>query len=490
MNAGTRRWLCAALLMTLMSAAIAAQEDAPDGDVPGRKIIDRAERDAVKLLPQTGLWGDDDARLTPHKTTFKTVAIEVEGCEKMEGYISLPENLDKDAKYALFFMFHGNGDRGDNRVKNLARITSERDPIITIGVQYQELTPEGKGEMGLPTLASSEKIIEGCRWLLGKVIEDHPVDTERVFVGGFSWGTTWASSWARAEWENAPDSFPFRAVFLYSSGGAVRRENCPPCPWVLFVGENETAVLGRINVVRSVRQFGNTLKSWGVPTMYHEIPGMGHATNNRVKQITRDVINALGGPGVTDYGGDDPFKAEPLPFKKSDDPYVREVVGLCESDDWAGALERVEEIAGDRDIPRKEKRAVRNFDRDIVKVARDVVRDVHGEIESAIDDGKMPNPALIARLRAICETFADETWISNRDYNDTLEFLDTDFPPVARERERAEMMRQAAELEAAEGKRAEARKLYEELAARKDEDDGRSIWPRAAEYRLMWWVDE
>jgi hypothetical protein len=233
------------------------------------------------------------------------------------------------------------------------------------------------------------------------------------------------------------------------------------------------------------------LRSWGVPVQYHEIPGMGHAVNGRCHQISRDVINALGGPGVQEYESDeDSLKLPPLPFEENDDPYVREVIDLCEADEWAAALARVEEIDDDRDIPRKEKREVDHFDKDIEKVAKDVVKDIHEEIEEAIKAEKMPNPALIRRLQAICEAFADESWISNKDYNETLAFLETDFPPVARERERAEMMRKAEELEATEDKRAEAKKLYEELAARKDEDEGKSIWPKAAAYRLMWWMDD
>lgn len=457
---------------------------------PGQKTIDRAAKDSAKLLPQTGLGGDESGKVTPNKTTFETVTIDVEGCEKMEGYIALPEDLDAEKKYALMFVFHGNGDRGEGRVKNVSRITSERDPVITIGVQYQELTEDGKGKMGLPTLATSDKIIEGSKWLLQKVMKDHPVDLNRVFVGGFSWGTSWASGWACKEWRDDPTNYPFRAMFLYGSAGGGTEETWPPIPTICTVGEKETAVLGRINVVANVRQFCNALASWGKPVQYHEIPGMGHSVNGRCHQITRDTINELGGPGMVEYEtGDESAKLPPLPFKENEDPYVREVISLCESDDWAGALARVEEVEDDKEIPSKQKREIKHYDKDIEKVAKKVIKDVHEQIEDAIKDEKMPNPALIRRLRAIVDTWPEESWIEGKGYNETLSFLETDFAPAKREREREQLMKDALALEAEDGERSEAKAKYEELAKRSEEDEGRSIWPKAAAYRLTWWVD-
>jgi len=480
-------WLCAALLCVF--TAYSTAQDAPEAK-PGQKTIDRAKRDAAKFLPQAGLGGDDTAKTTPDKHTFETVKIDVEGCEKMEGYISLPENLDKSKKYALMFTFHGNGDVGQNRVKNVARISSERDPVITIGVQYQQLTEEGKGKMGLPQLCSADKIIEGSRWLLDKVMKDRPVDPNRVFVSGFSWGTSWASGWARKEWTDDPEHFPFRAVFLYSSGGAVTKETCPPVPWICTVGSNETKVAGSVNVLAAVRHFCNVLASWGMPVLYHEIPGMGHSVNGRCHQITRDVINEFGGPGMLPYpDAGDSERAEPLPFEPSDDQYVKEVIELCNADEWQAALDRIEQIEDDKEIDRKAKREVKHFDKDIEKIAKKEIKRVDDLVQEAIKAEKMPAPYLIRRLRAISETWAKESWIEGKGYDETLSFLDTDFAPVKREQEREQMMKDALALEAQEGKRADAKARYNELAKRADEDEGKSVWPRAAEYRLKWWVD-
>lgn len=469
--------------VVLFAACLNAQE--PHA---GQKTIDRAARDSAKLLPQTGLGGDDSGKVTPNKTTFETVTIDVEGCDKMEGYIALPEGLDASKRYALIFAFHGNGDVGQGRVKNISRVTTERDPAITIGVQYQELTEDGKGKMGLPTLASSDKIIEGSKWLLQKVMKDHPVDPARVFVSGFSWGTQWASGWACKEWRDDPANFPFRAMFLYGSAGGGSEETWPPIPTICTVGEKETAVLGTINVVASVRRFCNILASWGKPVQYHEIPGMGHTVNGRCHQITRDVINELGGPGMEPYASAEVTKL-PLPFDESEDPYVREVIALCEADDWKGALARVQEIDDDKEIESKAKREVKRFDKDMEKVAKKIVKDVCEQIEDAIKEEKMPNPALIRRLRAIVETWPEESWVEGKGYAETLAFLETDFAPAKREREREQMMKDAFELEAQDGKRPDAKAMYEALVKRTEEDEAKSIWPKAAAYRLMWWID-
>lgn len=483
---GGLRWCLGVLILAALACGAFAQDPSP-----GQAILDRAGLDSAKLLPQVGLGGDEGGKVTPNKTTFERLKIDVEGCEKMEGYICLPEDLDSAKRYALMFVFHGNGDRGEGRVKNVARITTDRDPVITIGVQYQELTEDGKGKMGLPTLATSAKIIEGSRWLLDKVMKDQPVDSARVFVSGFSWGTSWASGWARKEWTDDPANFPFRAVFLYSSAGSVTKETCPPIPWICTVGENEQAVLGTINVVASVRQYCNALSSWGVPVQYHEIPGMGHSVNARCHQITRDVVNELGGPGMLPYpGAGESDKPEPLPFEASDDQYVKEAIELCNADDWAGALARIEQIKDDKGIGSKEKREIKHFDKDIEKIAKKEIKRVDDLVQEAIKAEKMPAPHLIRRMRAIVQTWPEESWIDGKGYAETLTFLSTEFAPVQRENNREQMMKDALALEAEEGKRADAKAKYQALAGRQDEDEGKSIWPRAAQYRLSWWIDE
>ena len=468
-----------------------ATEEQEEPKDPTARIKARAAADASRLLPQEGLGGDNTARVSPNKTTFTEIAIECEGCERMTGYMALPQGLEKGRKYALMFVFHGNGDVGRNRVRNVARITTARDPIITIGVQYQELEKNGKGKMGNRTLTGSDKIIEGSRWLLDKIMREQPVDPDRVFVGGFSWGTSWASGWCNREWKADAAKFPFRACFLYSSSGGGRKGTVPPIPVIATVGEKETAVLGRINVVRSVSRYCNVLASWGVPCQFHEIPKMGHSVNGRCHQITRDTINDLGGPGRVPYPsikGEESPGADTLPFV-TEDPYVQELINLCRDDRWQAALDRLAELVADRSIKSRLKRAAKKFPKEMARFAKKELPRLETLLDDCLQREVMPNPFQMRRMKSLSQAYATETWVARRKYAEKLRRLETNFPPTIREAEREAMIREAVQLERKEGGRADAKKKYEELAARKEEDGGRSVWPRAAAYRLTWWQD-
>ncbi|CAG0952644.1 hypothetical protein PLCT2_00286 [Planctomycetaceae bacterium] len=313
-----KRLICAALLVSLAIHAHAQDSEKPAER--GAAIRTRAQADAARLLPQRGLGSSETNDIKPNGTKFSECKIELEGCEKMKGFVSVPEDLEAGKNYALMFVFHGNGDRGEGRTRVLSRVTTKRDPVFVVGVQYQELTEDGKGKMGLPTLAKPEKIIEGCKWLLEKTIKDQPIDTSRVFVGGFSWGTAWTTSWCNKEWRDDADKFPFRTAFLYSSGGQGTKETIPPIPIISTVGENELESKGSFEVLPAVRHFSNVISAWGVPSQHHEIPGMGHDVNYRCLQITRDVINELGGPGALPYSAASKAAPEPLPLKQAKTP--------------------------------------------------------------------------------------------------------------------------------------------------------------------------
>lgn len=481
------RTFCAALLLLL-----AIQARAQDSERPAEKgaaIRKRAQSDAAVLLPQRGLGGSEANDIKPNGTKFSDCKIDVDGCEKMKGFVSVPEDLESGKKYALMFVFHGNGDRGEGRTRVLSRITTKRDPVFVIGVQYQELTEDGKGKMGLPTLAKPEKIIEGCQWLLAKTIKEQPIDTSRVFVGGFSWGTAWTTGWCNKEWRDDPEKFPFRAAFLYSSGGQGTKETIPPIPIISTVGENELESKGSFEVLPAVRHYSNVISAWGVPAQHHEIPGMGHDVNYRCLQITRDVINDLGGPGALPYTTGSKAAREPLPFEASDDPYVKEVAALCAEDRWTDALARIDAIDKDRKLKTKDKKAVKAFEKTIVEFAKKEMPRLDKLIAQDIKDAKMPGEYTLKRQKALVEAFGAQAWAKDKGYEKTLATINEAFPPIAREREREALMREAFRLESSEGKRAEAKALYEKLAARKGEDGGQSVWPKAAAYRLQWWIE-
>jgi hypothetical protein len=478
------RALSAAVLALLALLPAGAEE-------PGARVRERAAADGAKFFPQLGLGGGDANPIAMGPADFSEMKIEEPGCEKMTGYMSLPKNLDKAKKYALMFVFHGNGDRGKGRVGVLAQITTERDPVIVIGVQYQELQADGTGKMGLPTLAKPDVVINGCRWLLEKTMKEQPVDPGRVFVGGFSWGTAWSSGWAEDWWKENPETFPFRALFLYSSGGAGTKATIPPIPQFCTVGELETEKAGNFEVLPAVRHYTNVLANWGVPVLYHEIPKMGHDVNARCLQITRDAINDMGGPGSLAYppaGGAAAPQPEPLPVVKNDDKFVKEILALLSADRWPEAVARIAEIEVDRKVPLADKKAVLALRTELQKFAQADLPRLDKLLAEAIKADAAPGPFQLRRQKALLEAYAKWPWAQKKQYAETVAKFTDDYPPVARERDREKAMRDAWALEQS-GKRDEAKPMYVALAAREAEDGGKSDWPRAAKYRLTWWFE-
>ncbi len=478
----------AALAALLVTLPCLAEEPAV---TPGKRVRDRATADAKKLFPQRGLGGGDANPVKMSPADFSELKIEEPGCEKMTGYMSLPKGLDKSKKYALMFAFHGNGDRGKGRVGVLAQVTTERDPVIVIGVQYQELQADGSGKMGLPTLAEPDVVIKGCRWLLDKTMKEQPVDPERVFVGGFSWGTAWTSGWATDWWKNDPDGFPFRALFLYSSGGAGSKTTLPPVPTICTVGELETKEAGNYEVLPSVRHYANVLTHWGLPVLYHEIPKMGHDVNARCIQITRDVINDLGGPGSIPYppaAGAAAPQPEPLTFAKNEDKFVKEVLVLLADDRWPDAVARIAELELDRKVTLADKKAILAFRTEMQKFAQAELPRLDKLLAEAAKAELIPSPFQFRRQKALLEAYAKWPWAQKKQYAETVAKFGDDYPPAMREFKRRHKMLTAWVLEMS-GCRDDARPLYDELVAAEAEDGGTSPWPAAAKYRLKWWVE-
>lgn len=278
-----------------------------------------------------------------------------------------------------------------------------------------------------------------------------------------------------------------RAAFMHSKGFDPGKQY-PPIPFIQTVGEKEDNFYGR-DQRGAIRQMCNSARQRGVAVTYHEIPGRGHELAPRVHQIVRDHIQAFGGPGC------DVYKAargaqeapEPLPFTGGD-AYVNELIELCRADNFAGALKRAEQIDADKEIKSKDKREAKKFPKEIEKYARKALPELEQRIEQAMKEQKLPPPWAVRRMRALLQAYADQSWVTSRKYTELLQRLDTGFEPAAREREREQLYLRAQGLETDSAQRGEARKLYEELAARAAEDGGASVWPSAAAYRLLWWT--
>jgi hypothetical protein len=479
------------LATSLLVCAVLADSD--EAKSPGEAVRERARRDAESFMPQRGLGGDGEGKLSPSGFEVVDVAIGMEGYEKMACHLSVPQGLLPGARCPLLYLVHGNGQVAKQMAEQFAAITTERDPVFCLTVQYQMLKEDGTGWPNGPWLGTLKMMEDGSRWILDHVLKTYPIDPERVFLGTLGWGARWSSDWLVKDWRERPGEFPFRACFFYSAAGFFRSDTVPPVPFVCTVGDQATEVksLGGVNMLENTKRFANRLLSWGVPCHYHQFPELGHEVDGRSLQITRDTINGLGGPGAVAYGNDPVskrFQPEPIPFKLSSSDFVNEVRLMLLDDRWKEGRSRAAELISDKSLDTKQKRPIRKLASDMDRFARKELGRLDKLLEKAIRGGNQLSPYLLRRMRAVVEAYPEMGWATKPGYVEKIEKLHAEYPPLVREKERAEIMRKAWALEADPEKREEAERLYEDLVLRAKEDEGFSIWPGAASYRLSWWI--
>ncbi len=464
-----------ALLILATAFPVGAQE----ADAHQRKIEQRAKSDAALILPQLGLGGDNTDELKPLKYTTKDWKPAADAVDPIDAVWCIPEGVDTSRALPLLITLHGDGGNAKGQAGSMARVSTVEDPVIVASVGWQNSARSLRG-------GDIAGFVKQVREMTDAIAKAHPVNTDRIYMHGFSAGCTVTEFFLVEEWEKNPERMDIRAAF-YSSKAFDPRKKYPPIPMIQTVGEKEDNFAGR-DQRAYIRQFCGMARQAGISVTYHEIPGRGHELAPRVIQIVRDHIQAFGGPGCDVYrtarGAQEP--PDPLPFS-SDDGLVNELISLCRSDDWGGALKRAQEIDADKNLKSKEKKEAKKFPKEMEKYARKALPELEKRIQDAMKAQRFPPGWAVKRLKAISEAWAGESWVSNRNCGALLDELANDFEPAKREREREELFRQAEALEAEQGKQAEARQLYEQLSKRVDEDAGASVWPRAAKYRLLWW---
>jgi acetyl esterase/lipase len=482
------KFLAAIMLLVLPVVTVAQEEAEPEIHPRVQHVLQRAKRDRMKLMPQTALGSDLKDKLPTFKNKSTKHDVEGEGCDKLIAYRVVPDDIPDDVKPALLFVWHGNGGSGKNTVEKFAQTHSKRDPVITIGFQYQLLQEDGKGKFNNPLAAKGKPLWDGARWFMELTAKEFNVDMERIFTAGFSMGTGYCCGWPTAWWNSEPETFPFRGVFTVGSPGYTREKSqCPPIAWINIVGEKETAVKGTINVVANVRNWCNRLAMWDQIVQYHEIPGMGHTFNAQVLRLVRDSMNELGGPGRQLADGEKP-DIEPLKFKDANED-IQLLIDLCNADDWKGALTKAAELAEDKELKAKIRNCIKKFPGAAEKVAKDEIKRIEKTLKTCLSKEKLPSERDLIRGRAIVDTWADEKWVARLKFHEQLTQLESDdFGPYKREKERKAEFEVAWNTEANDN-RNDAKAMYEKLAKRSDEDEGQSIWPKAAAYRLTWWID-
>ncbi|MCB9893673.1 MAG: hypothetical protein H6839_04415 [Planctomycetes bacterium] len=485
-----RKTLIGAAMLALLAGSLAAQDEEP---VPGAKILERTKADAMLLLPQAGTGGSAKVRLEVDEQKQTEIKIDVEGCEKLKGYISTPFGLDKSKKYPLVLALNGDGLDTPEDLKSAARLSNGSDPLILASLMYCGAEDAGQGIRLISPLVKQEKLIEALTWFLKKVMADQPIDPDRVFLFGGRGGNDRAADWAEKLWEDDPDAFPFRACLYDGPMWNFDVEKAPPVATVFSVVDWDLEMSGG-DSFDSPAKCANELLARGVPAEYHVFKADFFTSEpDRLFQIHRAAINRLGGPGAEEYPPDESrylgakVPADDIPWKEHKDPWANEVIAYALAEDWKGAWERGNGILNDKNIKTKEKRDLKDFMKEFEKYVKDECDRLDASIQKSIKADFWPNTWHWERLKAMNRAFKDESWYQKKGYSKTLETLKT-YGPAQRDAARREKLMQAVKLEL-EGKRDEAKKIYQDVAKDKKEDGGVSTWPYAAEYRLSWWED-
>lgn len=479
--------LAASALVLLLATAVYAQDEE---STPGAKIIERSKADALLLLPQAGSGGSDKVPLEHDEQKQTEFAIDVEGCEKLKGHVSVPVGLDKSGKYGMVLALNGSGYEGVEDLQSAARLSSGRDPLIVVGLTYASIREVEDGFSVIEPLVENDKLMEALTWLVKKAIADNPVDPDRVFLYGDSGA---AADLALKLWEDNPDSFPFRACMYDGPMFGFKPEKAPPVPTVFLVTDWDLEIFAESDFKDADPAIiANKLMARGVPCEYHTYKVNFFAgPPERPIQIHRAAINRLGGPGAEEYPPEEgrylgaQVDADKVPFEEGSDPRINEIVLLAKNEQWKQAWKRGNAILDDKSIKNKDKRDVKSFMKDFEKYCKDELERLNKSIQSSIEHDFWPNTWHHERMKAMREAFKEESWFQKKDYATTLETLKT-YGPAKRDEARRVRMLEAVKLEL-DGKRDEAKKIYNELVKQKTDDGGVSLWPHAAAYRLEWW---
>jgi len=271
---------------------------------------------------------------------LKEIPVQRSGYEGMVYYLFIPKGAHRDRLYPLVFALHGNGSSAKAHARTITKVSTALLPVFVVAPQYQK-----EERFNAPVYPGAGAAFET---ILHATLADYPVDKSRVVLQGFSMGSNYSTAWinASASRQDADSTLPFRAVWLNSTA-VPPREPAPKIPYLLFVGEKETAVLGRINVLESVRTAYKAMFKGGLDVSYVEIPGMGHAVNADCCHIMQEHLATL-----PDHTGAVPSKLASV-FPRVHD--------LCLMGRFHEALKELDEVVASASTNRKSKaRALRD----------------------------------------------------------------------------------------------------------------------------------
>lgn len=266
--------------------------------------------------------------------------VEEQGYEDMSYHVFTPAGLRRGQLCPVIFALHGNGQRAEQHIANIAKVSTGDHPVFVIAPQYQK-----EARFNAPVHPGAGAVFAG---LLAKLLAEAPVDPGRVILQGFSMGSNYSTAWIDSLTDRSDPgvTFPFCAIWLNGTAVPPRHE-VPSVPFLLFVGEKETAVLGRINVRESVRTAYLSMFRSGLDVRYLEIPGMGHTVNAECHRLMQEHLTTL------------PDHTDSFPEKLS--ATFPELRAHCSRGEFAAALEKIEAVLGGEDSTAKSRaRTVRN----------------------------------------------------------------------------------------------------------------------------------
>lgn len=479
--------LMAALCAVLLAGSAAAQEAEP-----GDKIKARTAKDVEALMPQLGCGGSDKVQLESVESIIKEIKIEAEGCEQCKGRVSSMIGMDKTRKAALLVIFAWGGLVDAEAMKELAKIAGGSDPMVICTMVYRAEEKVGDNSYRIVTLAEQAQIMAGYSWLLKKMETDFVIDPERRFLMGMGGGDDDALQYASMLWTEDADAFPFRAILLDGMVNSESLDDLPPVPYIVSADKDLIDMNVQFGNKRLPKHFCTDVLNKGLPVQYHEYKAPMMGSPARMYMVHRDAIGIMGGPPAPEYPRERSLPgvvtdADKVPFKDNEDRYANQVIELARQEEWKKANEYMLRVIANKDIAAKDKKAIKAFQKEFDKYVKAEMERCNKSIEISIKAEMWPHWLHHQRLKALYEAFKDEKWAASKTYGANIEKLKT-FGPAQRDQERKVKLLDAMKLELA-GKRAEAKKIYQEISKQKDADGGLSDWPYAAEYRLTWWVD-
>ena len=214
--------------------------------------------------------------------------------EGAPAFVRTPPGVKPGRLYPLVVALHGNSGRAEKYVNTVAPLSTPKLPCFILAPEYQT-----RPEFGAPLYEDWEKL---AVHYLEQVLEKYPIDRSRIVVEGFSMGGGSSGRLTYKVWGATPEDCPWAAVCMHGGMAAPwrrgdRGQGSPKIPYLLILGEQETNVLGKFNIVKEARAVHRVLLGLGHDVRYHELPDLGHTVKPPLLEFIREILADL-----PDYG--------------------------------------------------------------------------------------------------------------------------------------------------------------------------------------------